>query len=198
MDNYGSQCAIFQIRGKGTKKFAHTQTYSRIFSGECIFSENGCTIPFFCVPLQTKQSGSVYCSNKIYPPYSTNLIACGKTPHINRMSKEKDLDLGPEFDDQECIDFILNLIPAEDRGNMTEDDIQYVLDVIFEYYDQAGLIDEDDTASEGVIDENEEFEFVKKAVKKDGIQLTDQQIQLILDGEFEYGLEKGIYEEDED
>ena len=125
-------------------------------------------------------------------------IACGKTPHINRMSKEKDLDLGPEFDDQECIDFILNLIPAEDRGNMTEDDIQYVLDVIFEYYDQAGLIDEDDTASEGVIDENEEFEFVKKAVKKDGIQLTDQQIQLILDGEFEYGLEKGIYEEDED
>ena len=125
-------------------------------------------------------------------------IACGKTPHINRMSKEKDLDLGPEFDDQECIDFILNLIPAEDRGNMTEDDIQYVLDVIYEYYDQAGLIDEDDTASEGVIDENEEFEFVKKAVKKDGIQLTDQQIQLILDGEFEYGLEKGIYEEDED
>ena len=48
------------------------------------------------------------------------------------MSKEKDLDLGPEFDDQECIDFILNLIPAEDRGNMTEDDIQYVLDVIYE------------------------------------------------------------------
>ena len=114
------------------------------------------------------------------------------------MSKEQDLDLGPEFDDQECIDFILNLIPAEDRGNMTEDDIQYVLDVIYEYYDQAGLIDEDDTASEGVIDENEEFEFVKKAVKKDGIQLTDQQIQLILDGEFEYGLENGIYEEDED
>ena len=92
------------------------------------------------------------------------------------MSKENDLDLGPEFDDQECIDFILNLIPEEDRGNMTEDD----------------------TASEGVIDENEEFEFVKKAVKKDGIQLTDQQIQLILDGEFEYGLEKGIYEEDAD
>ena len=126
------------------------------------------------------------------------LITGGERTHIYPMSKENDLDLGPEFDDQECIDFILNLIPEEDRGNMTEDDIHYVLDVIFEYYDQAGLIDEDDTASEGVIDENEEFEFVKKAVKKDGIQLTDQQIQLILDGEFEYGLEKGIYEEDED
>ena len=126
------------------------------------------------------------------------LITGGERTHIYPMSKENDLDLGPEFDDQECIDFILNLIPEEDRGNMTEDDIQYVLDVIFEYYDQAGLIDEDDTASEGVIDENEEFEFVKKAARKDGIQLTDQQIQLILDGEFEYGLEKGIYEEDED
>lgn len=114
------------------------------------------------------------------------------------MSKDAELDLGPEFDDEKCIQYILNLIPEEDRGNMTEDDVQYVLDVIYDFYESVGLIDEDDTADEGVIDEEAELEFIRKAVKKDHIQLTDQQIQLILDGEFQYGLEIGIYEEDED
>lgn len=114
------------------------------------------------------------------------------------MADDKVLDLGPEFDDEKCIQFILDLIPEEDKIGMTEDDVQYVLDVIYEFYESEGLIDEEDSASEGVIDEEAELEFVKKAVKKDKINLTDQQIQLILDGEFQYGLEIGIYEEDEE
>lgn len=112
------------------------------------------------------------------------------------MAKDNDLDLGPEFDDDKCIEFILNLIPEEDRNGMTEDDVQYVLDVIYDFYQSAGLIADDD-ATEGVINEEAELAFVRKAAKKDGINLTDEQIQLILDGEFQYGLEIGIYEEDE-
>jgi len=120
-------------------------------------------------------------------------------PQLNQqafMAKDNDLDLGPEFDDDKCIEFILNLIPEEDRNGMTEDDVQYVLDVIYDFYQSAGLIADDD-ATEGVIDEEAELAFVRKAAKKDGINLTDEQIQLILDGEFQYGLEIGIYEEDE-
>lgn len=109
----------------------------------------------------------------------------------------QDLDLGPEFDDEECIKFILDLIPAEDRGDMTEDDVQYVLDVIYEFYESEGLIDEE-IASDGLVDETRELEFIRKAAKKDGVKLTDEQIQLIVDGEFQYGLEKGFYEEDEE
>lgn len=109
----------------------------------------------------------------------------------------QELDLGPEFDDEECIKFILDLIPAEDRGDMTEDDIQYVLDVIYEFYESEGLIDEE-IASDGLVDETRELEFIRKAAKKDGVKLTDEQIQLIVDGEFQYGLEKGFYEEDEE
>lgn len=113
------------------------------------------------------------------------------------MAKDDDLDLGPEFDDEECIKFIMELIPEEDRNGMTEDDIQYVLDVIYEFYESEGLIDEN-TASDGIVDETKELEFVRKNAKKDGINLTDEQIQLILDGEYQYGLEKGFYEEDEE
>lgn len=112
------------------------------------------------------------------------------------MANQQDLNLGPEFDDQACIDYIMNLIPEQDREGMTEDDVQYVLDVIYDFYESEGLIDEDQ-ASEGVIDETAELNFIRAAAKKDNIHLTDQQIQLILDGEFQYGLEIGIYEEDE-
>jgi len=113
------------------------------------------------------------------------------------MAKDKDLDLGPEFDDEKCIEFILGLIPEEDKKGMTEDDVQYVLDVIYDFYETEGLIDEN-VASDGYVDETAELDFIRKAAKKDGINLTDEQIQLILDGEFEYGLSIGIYEEDEE
>lgn len=101
-----------------------------------------------------------------------------------------------EFDDSEAIKFIMNLIPEEDKTTLTEDDIQYVLDVIYDFYEDEGLVDED-TAEEASIDEEKLFNYVKKAAQKDGIKLTDETIQLILDGEYEYGLSVGIYEEED-
>lgn len=113
------------------------------------------------------------------------------------MAQNNDWDITPEFDDDACIAFIMNLIPEQDRAGMTEDDIQWVLDVIYDFYESEGLIDES-TASDGYVDETAELDYIRKAAKKDGVTLTDEQIQLILDGEYEYGLSIGIYEEDED
>ena len=99
------------------------------------------------------------------------------------------------FDESEAIKFILDFISEEDKQHLTDDDIQYVLDVIYEYYEENGLIEEDeDTADSASIDEEQMFAFVKKAVKKDKMHITDEQIQLILEGEFEYGVSIGIYE----
>lgn len=101
------------------------------------------------------------------------------------------------FDESEAIRFILDFIPEEDKQNLTEDDIQYVLDVIYDYYESEGLIEEDnETTDEASIDEEKMFEYVRKAVKKDKMQISDEQIQLILEGEFEYGVSIGIYEEE--
>ena len=52
------------------------------------------------------------------------------------------MDLGPEFDDSKCIEYILNLIPVQDREGITEDDVQYVLDVIYDFYEEEGLLEE--------------------------------------------------------
>lgn len=98
------------------------------------------------------------------------------------------------FDEDEAIKFIWDFIPEEDREGIDEDTIQYVLDVIDDYYVSEGLMSDDETASQAEVDEEKMYEFVKKTAKKDDIKLRDEQIQLILEGEFEYGVSIGIYE----
>lgn len=100
------------------------------------------------------------------------------------------------FDENEAIDFIWNYIPEEDKQSLTKDDIQYILDVVYDYYESEGLI-EDDTAEDASIDEEKMYNYIKTAVSKDNMQITDELIQLILDGEFEYGVSIGIYEEED-
>lgn len=100
------------------------------------------------------------------------------------------------FDEDEAIDFIWNYIPEEDKQSLTKDDIQYILDVVYDYYESEGLIEED-TAEEASIDEEKMYNYIKKAVSKDNMQITDELIQLILDGEFEYGVSIGIYGEED-
>ena len=107
------------------------------------------------------------------------------------------MDLGPEFDDSKCIEYILNLIPAEDRKGISEEDVQYVLDVIYDYYESEGLLDEN-VAKDSYVDEDAELDYIMKAAKEDGVKLTSEQIQLSLDGEFEYGKSIGIYAEDDE
>ena len=98
-----------------------------------------------------------------------------------------------EFNDEEAVRYILNFIPKEDRKGLTEDTVQFVLDAIYDYYDAEGLIDED-TAEEASIDEERMLDFVRNAAVKEKVQISDEQIQLILEGEFEYGVSIGIYE----
>jgi hypothetical protein len=66
---------------------------------------------------------------------------------------------------------------------------------VYDFYDENGLIDED-SAEEASIDEEEMFKYIKKCSKKDKMGLTDEDIELILDGEFEYGKSIGIYDEE--
>ena len=101
------------------------------------------------------------------------------------------------YDEDEAVKFILNYIPAEAKVRIDDDKIQYVLDVVYDYYDENGLIDEDST-EEASIDEEEMFKFILKCSKKDKMELSEDDIQLVLDGEFEYGKSLGIYREDED
>ena len=99
------------------------------------------------------------------------------------------------YDEDDAVKFILDYIPIEAKERINDEKIEYVLDVVYEYYDENGLIDEDST-EEASIDEEEMFKYIKKCAKKDKMMLSEDDIQLILDGEFEYGKSLGIYRED--
>jgi hypothetical protein len=110
------------------------------------------------------------------------------------MKKQEDDIL--DYDDDDAIQFILNNLPEESKENIDEDSIQYVLDVVYDFYEEKGFIDED-SVEEASIDEEEMLKFIVKFAKKDKMSLTEDQIQLILDGEFEYGKSLGIYKDEE-
>jgi len=99
------------------------------------------------------------------------------------------------YDEDDAVKFILNSLPAESKDKIDDTKIEYVLDVVYEFYDENGLIDED-SAEEASIDEEEMFNYIKKCSKKDKMGLTDEDIELILEGEFQYGKSIGIYNEE--
>jgi hypothetical protein len=101
------------------------------------------------------------------------------------------------YDEDNAVKFILDYIPAESKKRIDNDKIEYVLDVVYDYYDENGLIDEDST-EEASIDEEDMFNFILKCSKKDKIKLSEDDIQLILDGEYEYGKSLGIYREEKE
>ena len=108
-------------------------------------------------------------------------------------TKEDDLLV---YDEDEAVKYILDFIPAESKERIDNDKIEYVLDVVYDFYDENGLIDEDST-EEASIDEEDMFKFILKCSKKDKMMLSEDDIQLILDGEYEYGKSLGIYTEEE-
>ena len=106
--------------------------------------------------------------------------------------------LDPE--EKELLNYIWNLIPEADRQGMTQADVLLVLDLMDDYLVENGLLEEDDQAGEmtyldGEIDETEQLNFLVNATKEQGLALSSTQIQLIMDGELQYGIEKGYYQD---
>lgn len=105
-----------------------------------------------------------------------------------------------ELEERELVEYIFSAIPAEDRGNLTPDDILLVLDLMDDYLEDQGLLKEDPATGEmeyldGEVDETEQLNYVLKAMKEEGRSISSVQVQLIQDAELQFGIEKGYYEE---
>ena len=115
------------------------------------------------------------------------------------MSKEEDFI---EFDDSEAISFIMEHLPEELKGQVSEDDVQYVLDLVCDYYEDNNLMDDDDddddsTVSEATIAEDDMFNYIWRTIRKERtVDLSEDALSAILDGEYEYGKSIGIYTEE--
>ena len=110
------------------------------------------------------------------------------------MSQEPDLI---EFDDSEAIDFILKHLPIDVKGRVTDDDVQYVLDLICDYYDDNDLVEDDDQVQEASIAEDDMFNNIWASIVREKVVDIDREaLTAILDGEYEYGKVLGIYTEE--
>ena len=106
-----------------------------------------------------------------------------------------------DAEEKQQLEYIWNLIPAADREGMTQADVLMVLDLMDDYLVSQGLLQEEDntdevTYLEGEIDETEKLNYLIEQTKELGRPLTSEQLQLIMDGELQYGIEQGYYEEE--
>lgn len=92
------------------------------------------------------------------------------------------------YDEDESVRFIQNYLPQELKGRFSDDDINYIVDLIYDYYESNGFLsDDDDDDIEIEIDEEELVEYVVKNAKKDGIGKFDPaEITFVVQGELEY------------
>lgn len=102
-----------------------------------------------------------------------------------------------EFDDDDAIKFILNRLPKSFLAHIADDDVQYILDLICDFYEKNNLI-EDEEVEEATIAEDDMFNYIYGVMHKESVvELTEEELRAILDGEYEYGKSIGIYTEEE-
>lgn len=98
-------------------------------------------------------------------------------------------------EDKEMINFILKNISQENKKKVTSEVIEAVLDFMLDYYESKGFLSDDKDGDEEVeIDETEMSQFIKDKLSRTSFALTDNQIDEILDLEYQYNQEEGIYD----
>jgi len=100
------------------------------------------------------------------------------------MSKEKEVF---EYDEDGSVAFIKSQLPEGMKNEFSDDEINYIVDLIFEFYEKKGFLHEGEDDNSVEINEDELFDYVAKNARKDGIRnFTDEQITAIIDGELGY------------
>lgn len=91
------------------------------------------------------------------------------------------------FDEDKAVEFILNRIDTKDKYNC--DDILEVIDIIWDYYEDNGMLDinMDVDDSDDDIERDKIVEYVIRMVKKDrGTRLAVEDVPAIVDAELGY------------
>lgn len=108
------------------------------------------------------------------------------------MSDEKDLI---QYDEDDAVKFIQNYLPQEMKGKYTNDEINYVIDIVYEYYDEKGFMSDGVDEELVDIDEEEIVGYVLKNTKKEKINnFSSEDVAFIIQGELAYCDSLGIFE----
>ncbi len=118
-----------------------------------------------------------------------NLLSLTLTSDAMKTNEEELL----EYDEDAAVQFIRNQLPQELKTKFSDDDLNYIVDLIYEYYESKGYLNED--AEEVEVDLDDLTAYVVKNAKKDKVgQYTDDEIRFIVDGEIAYCDNLGVFE----
>ena len=115
---------------------------------------------------------------KIFP------YICRYSNQLNKINYTNNDEL--LYDEDDSVKFIQNYLPQELKGKFSNDDINYIVDLIYDFYESNGMLD-DDGDDEIEIDEEEVVNYVIKNAQKDGVgKFEPEEITFIVQGELEY------------
>ena len=101
--------------------------------------------------------------------------------------KEDNEELSLEYDEDDAVAFIQNFLPQDLKEKFSSDELNYIIDLIYEFYEDKGFFDETNDEVEVEIDEDELIAFVIKQAQKDKIgKFTPEEITFIVQGELAY------------
>lgn len=93
------------------------------------------------------------------------------------------------YDEDDSVKFIRNYLPSHLKDKFSDDEINYIVDLVYEFYDTKGYFDDvqDDDDAQIEIDEDELITFVIKNAQKNEVgKFEPDEIAFIVQGELEY------------
>ncbi len=100
-----------------------------------------------------------------------------------------------EYDEDDAVKYIQKYLPQEMNGKFSDEDINYIIDIVYDFYESKGLMDEIDEDTTIDIDEDEMIQYILKYTKKDKVNnFSEEDIAIIVQGELAYCESIGIFE----
>ena len=96
-----------------------------------------------------------------------------------------------EYNEKKAIEFILSRLPQERRQAYSDDEILNVIDIIWDYYEESGLLDPATAMTDDEDAEEQELaqltSHVRKMLAKDkGTTILAEDVDVIIAAEIEY------------
>lgn len=93
-----------------------------------------------------------------------------------------------KYDEDDAIRFIRATLPEDVGAAYSDDDILYVIDIIWDWYEKNGYLEINaDITDEEEVNVDKLVDFVKSQIKKDKYAMIDtSHIDLIVKGEIQY------------
>ena len=98
------------------------------------------------------------------------------------------------YDEDDAVKFIQDFLPKEVASKFSGDDINYIIDLVYEFYESKGYMDENCDGEVDII-EDELIEYVITNARKNGFtQFSEDEVEMVVQGELGYCESLGLFE----